>query len=181
MESVEHDMDEGLADLAFGIFTIYFGKAMEEAGRPLFELVSNEDELVTCCQKTFAEFGEEYPDLMETIRSSIGGCDEICYLYQIGEGIIPSETHKMHWIIQDAPGIHPDAVNAEDAGKWLIFLARDQADTIWPPIRDATWEGTLGISAKASTSKENPQSRDDRLVIYAVSYTHLTLPTKRIV
>ncbi len=166
MESMEQDMDEGLADLAFGIFTIYFGKVMEEAERPLFLLLSNENELVTCCQKTFAEFGEEYPDLMETIRSSIGGCDEICCLYQMGEGILPSETHKMHWIIQDAPGIHPDAVNAEDAGKWLIFLARDQADAIWSLIRDATWEGTLGISAKVSTIKENPQSRDERLVIY---------------
>lgn len=166
MESMEQDMDEGLGDLAFGIFTIYFGKALEAAGRPLFQLLSDEDELQTTCQETFGQFAEEYPDLADAIRSSIGGCDEICYLYQRGEGIIPSETHKMHWIIQDAPGIHPDAVNEEDAGKWLIFLARDQADTIWPLIRDATWQGTLGISAKVSTSKENPQSRDERLVIY---------------
>lgn len=166
MESTDHEMEEGIADLAFGIFTIYFGKAMEEAGRPLFLLLSDEGELLTACQKAFAEFSGEYPGLVEAIQSSIGGCDEICCLYQMGEGMLPSETHKMHWIIQDAPGIHPDAVNHEDAGKWLIFLGQDQADTVWPLIRDATWEGTLGISAKVSTSKENPQSRDERLVIY---------------
>ena len=158
MASMDQDLDGGLGDLAFGIFTIYFGKAMEAAERPLFLLLSDDDELLACCQKTFAEFGEEYPGLVDAIRSSIGGYDEICCLYQMGEGILPSETHKMHWIIQDAPGIHPDAVNAEDAGKWLIFLPRDQADAIWTLIRDATWEGTLGISAKVSTIKENPQS-----------------------
>ncbi|MCQ1539185.1 DUF1917 domain-containing protein [Methanocalculus taiwanensis] len=166
MELTEPEIDEEIADLAFGIFTIYFGKAMEETKRPLFLLLSNESELLKACQETFARFCEEYPPLAGAIHSSIGGCDEICCHYQMGEGILPSETHKMHWIIQDAPGIHPDSVNEEEAGKWLIFLPQDQADAVWSQIRDATWEGTLGISAKVSTIKENPQSRDERLVIY---------------
>lgn len=166
MESPDQDKAEALADIAFGIFTIYFGKAMEEADTPVFQLLQSEPRLVEACRKTFAQFQDEYPPLAEALLSTVGGCDEICCLYQLGEGTLPSETHRMHWIIQDAPGVDPESVNAEDAGKWLIFLPRDTADNIWISVRDETWAGNLGISAKVSTVKDNPESRDERLVIY---------------
>lgn len=157
---------ESLAGIAFGIFTIFFGKRLEAKNTPLFDLIHRPDDLRTACEEALASFEEEYPPLAEAIRSDPGDADAIAALYREGEGILPSRTVRMHWIIQDAPGSHPEAVNAEAAGKWLIFLEKDQADPIWEQIRDATWAGDLGISAKVSTAKPNPQSRDDRLVIY---------------
>lgn len=166
MDTPEPDNTNALAGISFGIFTIYFAKSMEQTEKPFFQLIDRVDELHAACKRSFERFREEYPPLAEAIISDVGACEEICRLYQNGEGIIPTKTERMHWIIQDAPGIDPDAVNSEDAGKWLIFLPRETADEIWVKIRDETWAGNLGISAKVSTAKENPSSRDDRLVIY---------------
>jgi hypothetical protein len=166
MNTTEPDNTNALAGISFGIFTIYFAKSMEQLDKPLYRLIEDASEFHEACSGTFERFREEYPPLAEGIRSEVGGTEEICSLYQSGEGIIPTKTMKMHWIIQDAPGIDPDAVNSEDAGKWLIFLPRETTDEIWVKIRDETWAGNLGISAKVSTAKENPSSRDDRLVIY---------------
>jgi hypothetical protein len=68
--------------------------------------------------------------------------------------------------VQDAPGSAPEAIEDENAGKWLIFQEPDMADEAWKKIRNATVALELGISAKVSTSKPNPESRDNRKVIY---------------
>jgi hypothetical protein len=72
----------------------------------------------------------------------------------------------MYWIVLDAPGSAPEAIEDENAGKWLIFQEPDQVDAVWKKVRDATVAGELGISAKVSTAKPNPDSRDNRKVIY---------------
>jgi hypothetical protein len=72
----------------------------------------------------------------------------------------------MYWIVQDAPGMLPTEVDDELAGKWLIFVEADKVDEAWRKVRDATVRGELGISAKVSTAKPNPESRDSRKVIY---------------
>ena len=83
-----------------------------------------------------------------------------------GEGVIPSKTTQMYWIVQDAPGSAPEAIEDEHPGKWLIFQEPDGADAAWKKVRDATVAHDLGISAKVSTAKPNPDSRDSRRVIY---------------
>jgi hypothetical protein len=83
-----------------------------------------------------------------------------------GEGVIPSKTTQMYWIVQDAPDNLPEAIEDENAGKWLIFQEPDQVDVSWKKVRDATVAGDLGISTKVSTAKPNPESRDNRKVIY---------------
>jgi hypothetical protein len=83
-----------------------------------------------------------------------------------GEGVIPSKTTQMYWIVQDAPGSVPEAIEDENAGKWLIFQEPGLVDESWKKIRNATVDLSLGISAKVSTSKPNPESRDNRKVIY---------------
>jgi hypothetical protein len=83
-----------------------------------------------------------------------------------GEGVIPSKTTQMYWIVLDAPGSAPEAIEDEKAGKWLIFQEPDQTDDAWKKVRDATAALELGISAKVSTAKPNPDSRDNRKVIY---------------
>jgi hypothetical protein len=72
----------------------------------------------------------------------------------------------MYWIVQDAPGSRPEAIEDELAGKWLVFTEPENTDMIWKKIRDATVAGKLGISTKVSTAKPNPDSRDTRRVIY---------------
>jgi hypothetical protein len=83
-----------------------------------------------------------------------------------GEGVIPTKTTQMYWIVLDAPGRAPEAIEDENAGKWLIFQEPDKVDMTWKKVRDATVAGELGISAKVSTAKPNPDSRDNRKVIY---------------
>ena len=72
----------------------------------------------------------------------------------------------MYWIVQDAPGSAPEAIEDENAGKWLIFQEPGLVDEAWKKVRNATVALELGISAKVSTSKPNPESRDNRKVIY---------------
>jgi hypothetical protein len=72
----------------------------------------------------------------------------------------------MYWIVLDAPGSASEAIEDENAGKWLIFQEPDQVDASWKKVRDATVTRELGISAKVSTAKPNPDSRDNRKVIY---------------
>jgi hypothetical protein len=83
-----------------------------------------------------------------------------------GEGVIPSKTAQMYWIVLDAPGSAPEAIEDENAGKWLIFQEPDAVDSAWKKVRDATVSHELGISTKVSTAKPNPDSRDNRKVIY---------------
>lgn len=78
----------------------------------------------------------------------------------------PTKTELMYWIVQDRPGYIPAPDEDEKAGKWLIFLEKEETDGIWIKIRNATTEGLLGFSSKVSTAKENPDSRDERFVIY---------------
>jgi hypothetical protein len=87
-------------------------------------------------------------------------------MIRAGEGVIPSKTTQMYWIVQDAPDNLPEAIEDENAGKWLIFQEPDQVDVSWKKVRDATVAGELGISTKVSTAKPNPESRDNRKVIY---------------
>ena len=83
-----------------------------------------------------------------------------------GEGVVPTKTTQMYWIVQDAPGSAPEAIEDENAGKWLIFQEPDLVDAVWTKVRDATVALELGISAKVSTAKPNPDSRDNRKVVY---------------
>jgi hypothetical protein len=111
-------------------------------------------------------FAREYPQLAEAMLKRFSDIDTIHRMLCEGEGVIPSKTTQMYWIVQDAPGSAPEAIEDENAGKWLIFQEPGLVDSAWKKIRDATMEYDLGISAKVSTSKPNPESRDNRKVIY---------------
>ena len=68
--------------------------------------------------------------------------------------------------MQDAPGFAASPDDEEKGGKWLVFTEKESADDLWARIRDATVNNKLGLSAKVSTAKHNPESRDERAVIY---------------
>jgi Basophilic leukemia-expressed protein Bles03 len=153
-------------DVAYGIFEIFLNKGLKKGGSHLFELVERDIDFLTTFQEVFGEFEREYPLLAKALRDRFGSPEIIYRMIREGEGVIPTRTTLMYYIIQDAPDVEKGQVDDENAGKWLIFVDRDKADEAWRIIRDETIMGRLGISAKVSTAKPNPDSRDDRKVIF---------------
>ena len=157
---------EALADVAYGLFELALNKELRAEGDYLFQLVGNNIDFKDRFIAFFSRFGDEYPQLAEALRVRFGGIDPIYEMITGGEGVVPSRTTQMYWIIQEAPDVAPDAIEDELAGKWLIFLPPDRVDEAWTKVRDATCANILGISAKVSTAKPNPDSRDQMKVIY---------------
>jgi hypothetical protein len=153
-------------DVAYGIFEIFLNKGLKKGGSYLFTLVERGIDFWSSFEEVFREFEQEYPQLAQALREQFGGAEAIYHLIREGEGVIPTRTTLMYYIIQDAPDVEKGQVDDENAGKWLIFVDRDEVDARWRVIRDETIAGNLGISAKVSTAKPNPDSRDDRKVIF---------------
>lgn len=162
---VEVDPD-ALADVAYGIFELFLNKDLQARGLALFRLVEDGIDFAKEFEEIFDRFEREYPPLAAALRARLGEPAAIYAMLGQGEGVIPSKTTQMYWIVQDAPGMQQGETDDEKAGKWLIFLESDRVDAAWRSVRDATAAGTLGISAKVSTAKPNPDSRDERKVIY---------------
>ena len=161
------DVDpEALADVAYGIFEHLLNRGLLEQDKYLYALVERGIDFTADLSGIFTKFREEYPQLAEAMLSRFTSIDTIYRMLCEGEGVIPSKTTQMYWIVLDAPGSPPEAIEDENAGKWLLFQEPDAVDAAWKKIRDATVAHELGISAKVSTAKPNPDSRDNRKVIY---------------
>ena len=157
---------ETLADVAYGIFEVYLNRELHARGPYLFELVEQRIDFKSDLIEIFEKFSEDYPPLADALRSQSGGIDAIYASLRDGEGTLPSKTVRMYWIVQDAPEPGERGLDDEQVGKWLIFVTPSEADEAWRKVRDGTVRGELGISAKVSTAKPNPDSRDERTVIY---------------
>ena len=157
---------EALEDVGYGIFEHLLNKGLREQGKYLFSLVEQGVDFRKEFDGIFSRFAGEYPQLAEALAPQFPDITTIYSMILSGEGVTPSKTTQMYWIVQDAPDSPPEAIEDEKAGKWLIFLEPDQIDVSWKMVRDATVEGTLGISTKVSTAKPNPESRDNQKVIY---------------
>lgn len=155
-----------LPDVACGLLFHLLNRELQDRGLLLFSLVENRVDFRVQFLLLFRKFCEDYPELGEALSKKFGNADSVYDLICQGEGVMPGKTFIMHWIVQDAPDIHPDAVEDELAGKWLIFLPPEEIDAAWARVRDATCRKELGISAKVSTARPNPDSRDNRKVIY---------------
>ncbi|MCK9581618.1 MAG: DUF1917 domain-containing protein [Methanoregula sp.] len=157
---------EALADVAYGIFEHLLNRGLQGQGKYLFTLVEGGIDFRVELTAIFARFAEEYPQLAEAMLTRFSDIDTIYRMLCEGEGVLPTKTTQMYWIVLDAPGSAPEAIEDENAGKWLIFQEPDVVDAAWKKVRDATVGLDLGISAKVSTAKPNPDSRDNRKVIY---------------
>jgi len=157
---------EAVADIAYGIFEHYLTSQFHARKQPLYQLVEEGTPFRDEFLEILSHFQEIYPDIAERLQERYSSSDEMYNLFFEGEGVIPSKTTQTYWIMQDAPDTDPHATEDERAGKWLIFVQPDQVDDIWKKIRDLTWKNELGISAKVSSAKKNPDSRDERRVIY---------------
>ena len=164
------DVDpEALADVAYGIFEHSLNRGLRMRDKYLYALVEGGIDFREDLRVIFDEFSLEYPQLAAVLLKRFSDIDTIYGMLCTGEGVVPSKTTQMYWIVQDAPGSAPEAIEDENAGKWLIFQDPGFADAAWMKVRDATVNRELGISAKVSTSKPNPESRDNRKVIYVYS------------
>jgi len=157
---------EALADVAYGIFEHLLNRELLLQGKYLYALVEGGIDFLAVLTTLFDKFSQEYPQLAEAMLARLGSLDAIYAMIAAGESVTPSKTTQTYWIVQDAPGSAPEAIEDEAAGKWLIFQEPEQVDAVWIKVRDATVALTLGISAKVSTAKPNPASRDSRKVIY---------------
>ena len=155
-----------LSDVAYGLFEILLNRVLREQGRSLSRLVEAGTDFRGDLAHIFARFASDYPPLAEALTGRFGSTDALYRLLTGGEGVIPTKTTLMYWIVQDAPDFRSEDMDDEMAGKWLIFLQDDRVDELWKMVRNATAAGELGISAKVSTAKPNPESRDERKVIY---------------
>ncbi|MCX6693909.1 MAG: DUF1917 domain-containing protein [Methanomicrobiales archaeon] len=155
-----------LTDVAYGLLIHLISGRLRADGDSLFTRVERGPQFLTEFHETYTAFRRDYPDLCEALVKRFGGPDAIYTMILDGEGVVPSRTTQMYWVVQDAPDTRPDAIEDELAGKWLIFLPPDEVDKAWCRVRDATCEGLLGISAKVSTAKKNPEARDTWKVIY---------------
>jgi hypothetical protein len=77
---------------------------------------------------------------------------------------LPSKENKERWISMSSPDKGID-LDLEKTGKWVIFRKIDQIDTLWETIRDRTQDGQLGIQAKVSTMRKNPNFDSEYFVI----------------
>ena len=157
---------EALADVAYGIFEHLLNRGLRTQDKYLYALVEGGLDFSADLTAIFEKFRGEYPQLAEAMLLRFSDPETIYAMLRNGEGVIPTKTTQMYWIVLDAPGSAPEAIEDENAGKWLIFQEPDQVDDSWKKVRDATVAGELGISAKVSTAKPNPDSRDNRKVIY---------------
>ena len=157
---------EALADVAYGIFEHLLNRGLQAEGKYLYALVEGGTDFTAELAAIFSQFQEEYPQLAEAMLARFSDVATIYRMLCEGEGVLPSKTTQMYWIVLDAPGSAPEAIEDENAGKWLIFQEPDAVDAAWKKVRDATIALELGISAKVSTAKPNPDSRDNRKVIY---------------
>lgn len=157
---------EALADVAYGIFEHLLNRGLQEKGKYLYVLVESGTDFTADLAEIFSKFQEEYPQLAEAMLARFSDVSTVYRMLCEGEGVIPTKTTQMYWIVLDAPGSAPEAIEDENAGKWLIFQESDAVDAAWKKVRDATVAHELGISAKVSTAKPNPDSRDNRKVIY---------------
>jgi hypothetical protein len=157
---------EALADVAYGIFEHHLNRSLNAQGKFLYLLVEEASDFRQDLGAIFEQFSGEYPQLAEAMLTHFSDLDTIYGMLSNGEGVVPSKTAQMYWIVLDAPGSPPEAIEDVNAGKWLIFQEPDRIDSAWKKIRDSTVSCELGISAKVSTAKPNPESRDNRKVIY---------------
>jgi hypothetical protein len=161
------ELDPGeLADIAYGLFEVMLNAELRAHGSSLFELVEEGTDFKQQFLMIFKKFSEDYPELGSALILRYESPEAIYQSILEGEGVIPGKTTKMYWIVQDAPDVKTEAIEDELAGKWLIFLPPENVNEAWVKVRNATYRNELGISAKVSTAKPNPDSRDRMKVIY---------------
>lgn len=83
--------------------------------------------------------------------------------------LVPSKNTHDYWIFATPP--NRVLRQTDRSGKWLIYQPKEGLDTVWTKIAKASEDGLLGIGAKTSTAKPNPNSPSPKLGVICV-YTY---------
>ena len=82
----------------------------------------------------------------------------------------PSKVTDVYWLRAQGPA-SPRPERAGRGGKWLVFVSAEAVDEVWARIKEATEDGRLGIGAKVSTARLNPNAtRSNSRVICVYTY-----------
>lgn len=71
----------------------------------------------------------------------------------------PSKA-RAAWLYAEQPTKPP--YHATLVGKWQLFIPRTAIDEVWADLASAVERGELGISAKVSTARPNPNAHDPK-------------------
>lgn len=88
--------------------------------------------------------------------------------------LFPAEVEKneMYWLHAQNNKYDRASVDSAKIGKWMLFLTRNQVNTVWDKIKAAVTNGDLWHSKVSTFSPEKP--RDTHAVmIYTKDYTDL--------
>jgi len=147
---------ESLAEVAYGIFEIFLDRELGAHGPYLFERVEQGTDFEADVREIFGRFREDYPALAEALLLRFGGIDTVYAEILAGEGILPSKTTRMYWIVQDEPGPAARGLDDEQVGKWLIFVPRSEVDEAWRKIRTRRRAGCSGYRRKSAPPNRTP-------------------------
>jgi len=79
-------------------------------------------------------------------------------------GRVLTKTNKIPSAIKDDYWIYvmteeAKRVEGQNVGKWMLFVPNGKPlDELWTLVRDSTLRGELGIAAKVSTARPNPNA-----------------------
>ena len=83
----------------------------------------------------------------------------------------PSQVNQIYWLYAvRKEGNYPTS-DIQFSGKWLIFVNKEEIDSVWSQIKEATENGKLGGSSKVATAKENPNATSPNQKVICV-YTY---------
>ncbi len=85
--------------------------------------------------------------------------------------ISPSQERSDYWIREYSAATTPAEMISPNLGKWLISPLKENLDAVWLKVAKATKQGELGIAAKTSTAKLNPNSINPKLGVVCI-YTY---------
>lgn len=115
---MEEDAEmESLGDAAYGLFEIFLNRGLKERGRYLFERVESNEDFFADFKSIFLEFERDYGMLADALTESFESVEALYENFRAGEGVIPSKTHRMYWIVQDAPEKTAPAGNPADSAE----------------------------------------------------------------
>jgi len=123
---------------------------------------------------TRARNGKAKKSIRRTIRRAAGSKGlEVARALRILElqdkDLRPSVTHDRPWlhVFRRTKGYPKDTPRS---GKCLVFVRRDEVDTAWLHVRDATIAGELGSCAKVATAMPNQFNASGTHVICVYTY-----------
>ncbi|KAF9428245.1 hypothetical protein BGZ94_003002 [Podila epigama] len=85
---------------------------------------------------------------------------------------LPTQITEDYWVRASAP---PEMLSKgrPNPGKWMLFYDKSILDEKWAIVKQMVEQGELGIGAKCSTAKVNPNATNSKtgvIIVYTYDY-----------